>query len=323
LAELEPHVSQWDGLAVRASAPFMRPEWLLAWWSAQRPINARSELRVALAFEDRDLVGVLPLHVRNADDRLPLFEMLGGSSFWAQAPLLAGGTPPEKLLLLLTEALATSSPVPGTLSLAAVNVSNDWPQSIAAVWPQRNIRADPRGVTGTSLSISLLGDFANWQLRVRRHFDVMRRLRRLDERGVTLRASTTEYEYQRDLASLIDLFHKRWAGSQQWLEPAGEVALETGGTKLFGSGGVRLWVLEGEDGIVGASLFASAGQESCFVMTAYDAAWARYSPGIITTMAGIEDAFMRGVELVDLGYGNFDYMKVMANSSRPIAWWVI
>lgn len=323
LADLEPHVEQWDQLAVRASAPFMRPAWLLAWWSAQCKFNSRSELRVAMAFEARDLVGVLPLHVRDSDDRLPLFELLGGGSFWGQAPLLAGDAPPEKLLSLLTQALAESSPVPGTLSLAAVNVSGDWPLRMAALWPQRSARPDPRGVTGTALTISPLGDLAGWQRRTHRRFDDRRRLRRLAEQGVTLRASMTESEYQKDVASLMRLFHKRWADDQQWLMPAGEVALETGGRKLIGSGGVRLWVLEGEEGIVGASLFASAGLESCFVMTAYDPDWSRYSPGIVTALAGIEDAFTRGAELVDLSFGNFDYLKAMANSTRPVGWWVI
>jgi len=35
------------------------------------------------------------------------------------------------------------------------------------------------------------------------------------------------------------------------------------------------------------------------------------------------DAFTRGAELVDLSFGNFDYLKAMANSTRPLGWWVI
>jgi hypothetical protein len=112
----------------------------------------------------------------------------------------------------------------------------------------------------------------------------------------------------------------RWANNSLSLSPTMEIALDMAGSQLIDSGGVRLWLLEGEEGVVGAALFASAGWESCGLLTAYDRAWHAYGPGIATIIAGIEDAFTRGERVVDLGPGLFEYKRVIANSARPLAW---
>ena len=319
LADLDPYVEQWDRLAVSAARPLMRPAWLLSWWRGHCQFNDRSELRVALAFDDRGLVGALPLHVHDPEARIPVHEVLGAGAFWGQGPLLRGDAPPETLSLL-TEALAGSSPVPAVLSLAAVDISHDWPQRMAALWPPRGAWLYTRAGAEPCLTVTLRGDFDDWLRSARRPGEHQRKQRRLAERGVTLRRSTTASEFRSDLASLVRLHHVRWANNSQWLSPAMEIALDRAGSQLIDSGGVRLWLLEGEEGVVAATLFASAGAESCCLMTAYDRAWRAYGPGIFTTVAGIEDAFTRGERVVDLGYGLFEYQRGMANSARPVAW---
>ena len=135
-----------------------------------------------------------------------------------------------------------------------------------------------------------------------------------------MRRSRSELEFRKDLASLTQLHRARWGGNSLWLSPAVESALQRGGDQLIASGAARLWVVEGDTGIVGATLFASAGWESCSLLTAYDRAWGAYGPGIAALLAGIEDAFMRGERSVELGYGLFQYQSRLADSSRPVAW---
>jgi CelD/BcsL family acetyltransferase involved in cellulose biosynthesis len=319
LADLDPHLEQWDRLAVSASRPMMRPAWLLAWWRGHSEFSDGSELRVALAVDDRGLVGVLPMYVNDPGSRMPVHEVLGAGTFWGQGPLLRGDVTPETLRLL-TEVLSASSPEPVVLNFDAVDTSRDWPQHMAAVWPPRSAWLYTRAGVPPCLTVTLSGGFHDWLRSTGRASGHRRALRRLAERGVTLRRSTTAFEYRRDLASLARLHHVRWDNDSLWLSPAVEIALESAGSQLIDSGGVRLWLLEGEQGVIGASLFACAGMESCFLVTAYDRAWGAYGPGITTIVAGIEDAFARGHRAVDLGHGRFDYKRVLANSDRPLAW---
>lgn len=318
-AELDPYVEEWDRLAVGASRPLQRPSWLLAWWLAKRESNSLSELRVAVALDAGSVVGVLPFHVRNPEATIPFFELLGGGAFWGQGPVLAANAPPDTLELL-TEALAQSCPEPAVVALDAVDPSLDWAQRAAARWPGDGAWLHARTRSRPSLTVTLDGNFHDWLHGTGRRSEHRRRLRRLAERGVTLRRSTSELEFQRDLASLAQLHHVRWNHNSQWLTPAVEGALRLAGSQLFDSGGVHLWVLEGEAGMVGATLFASAGSESCSLMTAFDSAWRAYGPGIATLLAGIEDAFARGEGSVELGHGLFEYQVQLADSSRPLAW---
>src|ERR1039457_6415190 len=108
LADLAPHVEQWDRLAVSADRSLMRPAWLLSWWHGHCQFNPGSELRVALAFHDHGLVGVLPTYVHDREARLPVYALLGAAAFWGLAPLLEVDAPPETLGLLI-EALAECS----------------------------------------------------------------------------------------------------------------------------------------------------------------------------------------------------------------------
>lgn len=316
LTDLDPYLDQWDRLAVSAARPLARPAWLLSWWRGHCQLIDRSELRVALASDDGRLIGVLPLYVRDPEVRIPEHEMLGRGAFWGPGPLLLGDAPPETLGLL-AEALAASRPAPAVLSLASVDVSDDWPERMAALWSPHGawLYTGPRD---QCLLVTLQGDFDGWLRSTRRPREHRRRLRRLAERGVRLRRSRTASEFHADLASLKRLHHLRWDNTSVWLSPAVETALDGAGNELFDSGGVRLWLLDGDEGVIGATLFATAGQESCCLLTAYDRAWRAYGPGIATIVAGIEDAFTRGESVMDLGHGLHEYKRGIADAARPL-----
>ncbi|HEY1776762.1 MAG TPA: GNAT family N-acetyltransferase [Solirubrobacteraceae bacterium] len=319
LTDLKPYLEPWDRLAIATSRPLQRPAWLLGWWQGERAVNDRSELRVALAVDAGRLVGVLPLHVADPEARIPVHEVLSRGAFWGLGPLLASDAPPETVQVI-AEALAASSPAPIVLSCEAVDRSGGWPQLMASSWPSRGARLYTRVSAVPSYTVTLQGSFEEWLRRTRRPQDARRRLRRLAERGVELRQSGTASEFRADLASLARLHQARWAQNSQWLSPAVEVALSLAGSEFVGSGGARLWVLDGEEGVIGATLFASAGSESWCLMTAFDEAWREYGPGMATIVEGVSDAFARGEQIVDLGYGDFPYKRLLADSCRPVAW---
>jgi Acetyltransferase (GNAT) domain len=316
LPELDRYLDQWDRLAVTAARPMMRPAWLLSWWQGRyESLAARSELRVALALDEQCLVGVLPFHVRDLGARIPQHELLGTGAFWGLGPLVHADAPSETLGLL-TQALALSSPEPAVVALYAVEASEEWAVEMARLWGSRGAWIRRPASPESSLAVTLEGSFDDWLRSTRRHGGYRRTLRRLAERGVTLRRSTSQSEFRCDVRELVRLHSIRW-GNVDWLE----LVLGNAGAQLFDDGGIRLWLLEGEEGVIGASLFSAAGGESCFLVTAYDRAWRSYGPGIATVIAGIEDAFTRGDRVVDLGYGSFEYKREMANAERPVAWY--
>jgi len=321
LTDLDRYLDEWDRLAVTAARPMMRPVWLLSWWQGRHEaLGARSKLRVALAVHEQGLVGVLPFHVRDSDARIPQHELLGTGAFWGLGPLLHSDAPPETLGAL-TEALALSSPEPAVVTLHAVEASEEWPVEMARLWGSRGAWIRTSASPESSLAVTLDGNFDNWLSSTRWHGGYRRTLRRLAERGITLRQSTTQSEFRCDARELIRLHRIRW-GNSDWLTPTTmELVLENASAQVFDDGGIRLWLLEGEEGAIGASLFSAAGGESCFLVTAYDRAWSAYGPGIATIVAGIQDAFTRGDRVVDLGYGPFEYKRAMANAARPVAWY--
>jgi CelD/BcsL family acetyltransferase involved in cellulose biosynthesis len=316
-AEVAPYVALWDRLAVGAARPLMRPAWLLAWWHARVESAQPTELRVALAFDDQELVGVLPLHVHEPRTRLPRYGLLGEGTFWGQAPLLLADAPRETLTLL-AEALAASVPTPAVLPLVCIDPSQDWVEHMAASWPPRGAWLS-NATSRPSLTVTVGGEFEDWLWSVRPGRHYRRKLKQLAERGVILRQSSTVSEFRSDLAALARLHHVRWANRSQWLSPAVEIALDRAGSELLDVGGARLWVLAHEDGVVGATLNASAGGQSCGLLTAFDRDWAAYGPGNITMLAGIEDAFTRGERLIDLGHGAFEYQRALADSALQLA----
>lgn len=318
LSDLDPYLDDWDRLAVSAARPLMRPALLLAWWRANCQSGVRAELRIALALDDRGLAGVLPLYVDDPETRIPVHEFLGAGGFWGQGPPLRGDASPETLRLL-TEVMAASSPAPVVLRLQAVDVAEGWPHQVAALWPTRGAWLHTRAPV-PSRTVTLRGDFDDWLRSAHRWTEHWRMLRRLAEREVILRKSTTATEFRKDLAALTRLHHVGLGDDSAWLSPAMETALDTAGSQLIDSGGLRLWVLEGEQGVVGATLFLCAGLESCCLLTAYDHAWRPYGPGIATIIAGIQDAFLHAEQVVDLGHGRFEYKRRLANSERPVAW---
>ena len=316
--ELAGHIEGWDRLAVNAASPLMRPGWLMSWWHGYREQAPGAELRVALAVNEDRLVGVLPMFARDGPGRLAVYGPLGAGSFWGFRPLIDHAAP--EALAVLVEALAASLPAAAAVELPAVDAAAGWVDETRRLWGAKGASAYVRVAENPCHLVEMGGGVDAWLRGSGRRSEYHRQLRRLHERGAILRASATVAEFGHDLAQLVRLHHQRWANDSQWLRPHVETALPLAGEALMDVGGVRLWVLEANDGVIGATLFAAAGSESCNLVTAYDRDWASQAPGIVTIIAGIEDAAERGAVRVDLGHGGFPYKLELANAVRPVSW---
>jgi CelD/BcsL family acetyltransferase involved in cellulose biosynthesis len=317
IEELEPHLAAWDRLAVNAARPMMRPAWLLAWWGGLRASGISTELRVVIAYDGRGLAGLLPMHAERPSKGPVVHHMLGSGGVWGLGALLRPEAPGDTVQRI-AQALGASTPRPRVIDLDAVDASDGWTAQLASSWPGRGAHVYVRG-PAESLAIETDGGFTAWLGGTRWKGEYGRTLRRLAERGVALRKSNPS-TFSEDLAELFRLHRERWNGRSRWLSPAIRFALENAGGEFCASGAVRLWSLRSAERAVGASLFAAAGGESCFLMIAYDPAWRSFGPGIATAIAGIEESFTLGEALVDLGHGGFEYKRELANYARPLSW---
>ncbi len=63
-----------------------------------------------------------------------------------------------------------------------------------------------------------------------------------------------------------------------------------------------------------------AGDRLVFWSGGFDPAWAKLAPGTQALLTALETAAADGVAVADLGGGDHDYKRKLADGSRPIAW---
>jgi CelD/BcsL family acetyltransferase involved in cellulose biosynthesis len=123
----------------------------------------------------------------------------------------------------------------------------------------------------------------------------------------------------RSLTELIRLHDGRRDHEWEWITPVLERTLRDAGVRLVSDNGFRLWTLEIDEQVIGATAFVAAGGAVMTLFTGFDPAWGRFAPGLSSIVAGIEEAFRLGEEQVDLGYGGYPYKLKLANDARRIS----
>jgi hypothetical protein len=88
---------------------------------------------------------------------------------------------------------------------------------------------------------------------------------------------------------------------------------------LVRSGDVRVWKVVRSEEVVGAALFARAGDVSELLLTAFSPAWTSLAPGLAAVVAGIQHELDTGARLIDFGYGGFDFLRRLSNAEHPMA----
>jgi CelD/BcsL family acetyltransferase involved in cellulose biosynthesis len=86
--------------------------------------------------------------------------------------------------------------------------------------------------------------------------------------------------------------------------------------RLLSAGRFHLWLLEIQGVPISAQLFLSAGDRTSYWLGGFDEAWGRYSPGLLTLLVAIEDAFNRGETCLDLGPGGQSYKYRLADGEE-------
>jgi CelD/BcsL family acetyltransferase involved in cellulose biosynthesis len=319
-ARLAPHAAAWDALAVAAGRPYCAPAWMLAWWSELAPPGAR--LRVALAHDGDDLVGIAPCWSDPAagPERL---RFLAAPVCAPTGPLAAPGREPE-VAFALAAVLGGASPAPRLLSLEGEPSDSPWPRLLAHAWPVgRGVAARlAESVAAPAVSLNGVDDFDEWLAARSRNFRSQARQgrRRLDEAGAVCRQLSEPEAIAAALPDLARLHHMRRdpRGGSAVLDDRNLRMLEVAAAELAPAG--RLWISQvaGPDGTVAALLFVAAGGTGAYWNGGFDDAWGRSRPGLQALLLAVEESVRRGLHELDLGPGDQHYKGRLADRRREL-----
>ena len=317
---LQPYEPEWDRLAVRCGKPTCRPAWLRAWWDAYcAPANRESRaLRVVVVTDDQKLIGLFPGFLVDRTSLVPDLRLLGERHFWSVEPLVSSDAPRETLALF-ARALGESRPPPVRLMTEWTSTQSTWPAELRRGWPggpawlRRSQRGRLQVIEGPSSAQAWLAG-----LRRRRRGDLL---------------PSHQTESRSGLRS--SLYRNRGGGPRRcaragatpscppesalpWLTEGLEEAIVEAGRSLISTGDFRLWKTVRGEQVIGAALFARAGDVSELLLTAFDPDSSRLAPGLGAIVAGIRHELDTGVRLIDFGYAGAEYLQVLSNAERPI-----
>ncbi len=313
---LTDQLASWDALAVQAGRPFCSPAWMLAWWHEARTGDAR--LRVVLVFEQGRLIGVGPFFAQVGALGLVEMRLLAAGFCHRIGPLAATGREAQ-VAAELARALAEMQPSPASVVFEGIDAEDDWAELIAAAWPARR---RPRLRTDVKMDapvIELKGAYEDWLSRRERRFrkEARRTWNRLEEEGVSGRVATEEQA----IDALLRLHYARWEsrGGSNVGDEAKRVIVRA--AKQLNDG-QRLVValLESPGGPAAAELVLSAGDTAVFWGGGFDPRWARNAPGTQTMLFALRTLAQQGARIADLGGGEHEYKRRLADGNRPLAW---
>jgi CelD/BcsL family acetyltransferase involved in cellulose biosynthesis len=317
LDELVEHVPAWDALAVRCGLPYCAPAWMLAWWRALAP--AGSELRVVLVLDGDRLAAVLPFHRAGPPARLRVWRHLCAGFCTRIGPVVAPGSEREAAA---AAARAIAGPdAPDVLALEGLPAASPWPALLRDAWPGRLPPLLHRDLFMPAPAAVLDGGYEAWLARrrggVRR--DTLRRRRRLEEHGMTIRRAGSD-ELEAGVAALCRTYRARWddRGGSDRLAPGLEAMLVAAGSEL----GDRfdLWLLERDGAVLAAHLFVAAGTELSAWGGGFEPECARYAPTVVLRLAAIERAATVGIARLEFGEGTQPDKVSFADEEIGVEW---
>jgi CelD/BcsL family acetyltransferase involved in cellulose biosynthesis len=303
----------WDALvrAMPRPSPYLLHAWLAAWW---RHHGEGGELRVHVARDGERLVAALPLYV-SRHGGLRVLRFLGGGASALADVLLASDASPDLAARLVELAIATGGHdvadlfgLPGGSRLAAA--------------AGRRLQVLERAEAPV---LDLDGDWPSLYRRKtsgkRRNLD-RRRRRRLGETGeVRIELARTWDTLAPALEAAFALHELRWRDRPDgsgFVTPVGR-AFHRDALRAIAPLGVPLIVLVRLDGRpIACNCVLLLENRLYFHELAFDAEFARFSPGHICTMETLDAASRAGATRVEFLGGAERYKLDVADRFEPL-----
>ncbi len=317
-ASLERFIDRWDDLAVTARRPYCAPGWMLSWWRQAAPHNAR--LRVALALENEQLVGIAPFFSERSRTGLVRLRPLASGTAARLGPIALPGREGDAATPLAA-AIEGARPATGVIALDEVDSGCQWPELLGHAWPARRARVKRYGDLAAPLVDLGSGGFDQWLQSKSGNFrqQVRRARRQLEGRGARWRVSTQGEEVRRDLDAFVRLHRARWSGR------GGSQALTTGTGRFLAEaadrlpdGRFRIYSIDIAGEPISTQIFVSAGDGVSYWNGGFDEAFAAQRPALQTLVWAIEDVSGRGERRIDLGPGAQAYKYRLATGEEKL-----
>jgi CelD/BcsL family acetyltransferase involved in cellulose biosynthesis len=320
MSTLTDWIPAWDARAEAAGLPTSAPAWQLAWWKELAP--PLSELRVVLVVEGEHLVGVAPFFLQRGRFDLLTHRLLGAGHSHHLALLAEPGREGD-VARIAAETLASRDPV-DIVGLEGIDADSPLVKVFGESTGMRRHAFLHVDSTLPASTIQLQGSFDEWLTRRPAKFrrEILRRRRRFAEAAGRVRLIEDPAEVESALASLFALHSARWAdrGDRTSVSVSVERAVRRAVDDLPIVDRFRIWMVEVGGTPVGANLFFVAGGTLLSYMSGFDPQFMRFSPVMLAKCAAIEDAFERRERLVDLGGGESESKRTLADVEVPVTW---
>lgn len=321
LEDAQPHLGEWDALAVALSKPYCSAAWMTGWWLHAAPSGAA--LRLVLVFEGKELVGIAPFFVDRSLGILTRYRILGARCS-SRLDLLARPGMETEIGSAFASALAGADPRPGVVMFEGIPRASPWPSLLVEEWPGR-APALRHQFSQPSPTINLAGlSYEDWFSSKSKHFrkGARREFRELEREAGSFRLASTDEEVERSLESFSRLHYARWSsrGGSGVLDRRVERMLAYAGRQLVRENRFRVWSVEVGGQPISSQIFLSAGGEMSYWLGGFDDDWGRLQPSILTILKAIEHAIAVGEDRLDLGTGGQDYKYRLADGADQIDW---
>jgi CelD/BcsL family acetyltransferase involved in cellulose biosynthesis len=166
--------------------------------------------------------------------------------------------------------------------------------------------------------------FEEWMSSKSKNFrqEMRRKRRQLEDLGAVIRMSGSLEEVDRDLDAFVRLHASRWdwRGGSGRLKPATKAFLRDLAAELLPRGRFRLWSIDVDGESISTHLFVCGGGRANYWLGGFDDAWSRYSPAMVTLLAGIEHAIGDGDTEIGLGAGRQEYKGRFTSDDEQLDW---
>jgi CelD/BcsL family acetyltransferase involved in cellulose biosynthesis len=320
LEDARPYFPAWDQLAVDSSEPFCSPGWMNTWWLHAAPNG--SSLRLILAFEGRDLVGVAPFFVDRPAKLLTRYRMLGAGCS-SRLDLLSRRGMQTEVAASIASCVTTVTPRPDVLMFEGIARRSPLPISLAESWPGRPARLLQQFHQPAPHIATQGRSYEEWFTSKGRHFrhHIRSSLRQVQREGGSFRLASTPAELESSFPEFFDLHHRRWRsrGGSGVLNDGIERMLMNV-SQVLEEGRLNIWTMLVNERPVGAHVFLSTGEESACWLGGFDDEWAHLQPALMTMLKGIEHSFSAGHRRIDLGPGAQEYKLRLADGAEDLQW---
>lgn len=312
LEEFRAHAATWDALVATMPrpSPFMLSAWLEPWWTH---FGRDRTMRVEAAFLGDELVGGLPLELERrrgvtvgrfmGREHGALCDVLARDDVAAHVvPGIVGRIGAVGADYLDLFGIAREGRLFGALEDADVHV-----ERVQA--PVLDVRAGWEAVYAAKTS-------------PRRRNLHRRRRRQLEELGeVELVFVVGESDLAASLTDLFRIHDLRWAGRADRSEFTTNRGLPfnvDAMSRLARAGIARVLLMKLDGRAIAFQYYLVFERRMYFYRLAFDPDFARWSPGLLTTLAAIEAAAAEGVERVEFLGGDERYKQDLADSNEPL-----